>query len=214
MSALQSPERDLDWRRVVKQAYDVVAPPDPAYTGSIGRGFLVVGAVTGVGLALVWLRCVAQRLDKRRAVVAQRLVVIVAPQLAWHAFGSARRTAHGDAVCSASLGSMFPRQALARAWACCRTWRTCAPVRSSHLCRRGVQPSFVQICQRPALVVMPLSPGADLWLGGQGSSSPSDPLPCSVHRNAGDDCFSCTRPWGWLGTRAPWFHLLMGKPMG
>jgi hypothetical protein len=53
--ALQSPERDLDWRRVIKQAYDIVAPPDPAYTGSIGRSFLVVGAVAGVGLALLLL---------------------------------------------------------------------------------------------------------------------------------------------------------------
>jgi hypothetical protein len=54
-AALQSPERDLDWRRLVKQAYDIVAPPDPAYTGSIGRSFLVVGAVAGVGLALLLL---------------------------------------------------------------------------------------------------------------------------------------------------------------
>ncbi len=53
--ALQAPDRDLDWRRVVKQAYDVVAPPDPAYTGSIGRTFLVVGGVAGVALALLLL---------------------------------------------------------------------------------------------------------------------------------------------------------------
>lgn len=53
--ALQSPDRDLDWRRVVKQAYDIVAPPDPVYTGSIGRGFLIAGAVAGVGLALLLL---------------------------------------------------------------------------------------------------------------------------------------------------------------
>lgn len=53
--ALQSPERDLDWRRVVKQAYDIVAPPDPAYTGAIGRYFLIAGAVAGGGLALLLL---------------------------------------------------------------------------------------------------------------------------------------------------------------
>ena len=53
--ALQPPERDLDWRRVVKQAYDVVAPPDPAYTGAIGRYFLIAGAIAGGGLALLLL---------------------------------------------------------------------------------------------------------------------------------------------------------------
>ena len=53
--ALQAPERDLDWRRVVKLAYDVVAPPDPAYTGAIGRYFLIAGAIAGGGLALLLL---------------------------------------------------------------------------------------------------------------------------------------------------------------
>ncbi|GEM_PF-1628018 len=52
---LQSPERDLDWRRVVKAAYDIIAPPDPAYTGAIGRGFLMVAAVAGIGLAALLL---------------------------------------------------------------------------------------------------------------------------------------------------------------
>lgn len=54
-SPLQVPERDLDWRRVVSQAYNIVAPPDPAYTGSIGRGFLIAGGVAAVGLSLLLL---------------------------------------------------------------------------------------------------------------------------------------------------------------
>jgi hypothetical protein len=53
--ALQTPERDLEWRRLVKYAFDQVAPPDPAYTGSVGRGFLLVGTVAGIGLALLLL---------------------------------------------------------------------------------------------------------------------------------------------------------------
>lgn len=54
-ASLQSPEQDLDWRRLVKQAYDVVAPPDRAYTGAIGRYFLIAGAIAGGGLALLLL---------------------------------------------------------------------------------------------------------------------------------------------------------------
>lgn len=52
---LQAPERDLDWRRVVSQAYNIVAPPDAAFTGSIGRGFLIAGGVAAVGLSLLLL---------------------------------------------------------------------------------------------------------------------------------------------------------------
>ncbi|MBK8070133.1 MAG: hypothetical protein IPK27_21730 [Rhodanobacteraceae bacterium] len=48
---LQPHDRDSQWRQIVHQAYAIVSPPDPAYTGSIGRAFLVVGAVAGLGLA-------------------------------------------------------------------------------------------------------------------------------------------------------------------
>lgn len=52
---LQEPVQDLDWRRIVSEAYHIVAPPDPGYTGSIGRGFLVAGGVAAVALTLLLL---------------------------------------------------------------------------------------------------------------------------------------------------------------
>lgn len=52
---LQDPDRDFDWRGIVRSAHAIVAPPDPAYTGSIGRMFLLVGGVAGVLLALLLL---------------------------------------------------------------------------------------------------------------------------------------------------------------
>ena len=52
---LQDADRDQYWRQIVRQAHAIVSPPDPAYTGSIGRAFLVVGAVAGLGLAALLL---------------------------------------------------------------------------------------------------------------------------------------------------------------
>lgn len=53
--ALQTPERDREWRRLVKYAYDIVAPPDPVYTSNVGHIFLGVAAIAGVGLAVLLL---------------------------------------------------------------------------------------------------------------------------------------------------------------
>ncbi len=47
--------RDMDWRRIVSHAHHIVAPPDPAYTGSIGRGFLMAGGIAAVALMLLLL---------------------------------------------------------------------------------------------------------------------------------------------------------------
>ena len=54
-AAVQEPDRDAAWRHIVSSAYAIVAPPDPAYTNAMGRGFLVVGAVAAIGLAVVIL---------------------------------------------------------------------------------------------------------------------------------------------------------------
>lgn len=52
---LQSPERDERWRSLVRAAWQEFAPPDPAYTGNLGRVFLIVGAVLAVLLSLLIL---------------------------------------------------------------------------------------------------------------------------------------------------------------
>lgn len=52
---LQGGDRDEYWRSIVRQAHAIVSPPDPAYTGNIGRVFLIIGAVAGVLLAALLL---------------------------------------------------------------------------------------------------------------------------------------------------------------
>lgn len=52
---LQVPERDQQWRSLVHRAHAIVSPPDPVYTNSIGRAFLAVGVVAGIGLAALLL---------------------------------------------------------------------------------------------------------------------------------------------------------------
>lgn len=52
---LQTPERDQRWRELVRAAWAEFAPPDPAYTGNLGRVFLIVGAILAVLLSLLIL---------------------------------------------------------------------------------------------------------------------------------------------------------------
>ncbi len=52
---VQSADRDGLWRERVRQAYQIVAPPPPEATDALGRAFLIVGGVAGVGLALLLL---------------------------------------------------------------------------------------------------------------------------------------------------------------
>jgi hypothetical protein len=81
--------------------------------------------------------------------------------------------------------------------------RTSPPVRSSHSCRLLMQPSLVQKCQRPALVVTPLPSACDpgtlagaqqlaLGLSQEPSSSPYDGFEC--HPSDGDVCCRVRRP--------------------
>ena len=53
--SIQDSERDAQWRDLVGNAYAAMAPPDPQFTNSMGRGFLMVGAVAAVGLSLLIL---------------------------------------------------------------------------------------------------------------------------------------------------------------
>jgi hypothetical protein len=51
----QSPDRDAAWRERMRQANAIMAPPPAEATDKLGRIFLIVGGVAGVGLALLLL---------------------------------------------------------------------------------------------------------------------------------------------------------------
>jgi len=53
--SIQDADRDAQWRQLISAAYAQIAPPDAGFTHSMGRGFLMVGAIAAVGLALVIL---------------------------------------------------------------------------------------------------------------------------------------------------------------
>lgn len=50
---MQAPDRDTAWRERVRQAFQIMAPPPPEATDALGRTFLIVGGIAGVGLMLL-----------------------------------------------------------------------------------------------------------------------------------------------------------------